>query len=314
MLIASLTTIPERLDAGLAERSIQSLLAQTRRPDLVLVNVPRESLKGVRYDAAKANALESLLPGVVVVNWVSRDWGPITKLLGALEYMEARPHLRSASATNMWLLLADDDCSYMPWVADHLLHEAQRQNKRAVGFAGRSPRFGMWGNVASAEWLSGQHVENVAFLETYAGVLYDVGLFAPLAAMWAWIEKLPPNCLQADDILIGAWINRLPLVPVQSILAAVGDRGSNVHDAGDTPELRNQNVVGDNNVRVLQHLMDHLEFRRWHTTMSRFRADLLRSRWLVLQMMLCMVFAIVFFGCVQLKRKHKKNQEMIKLH
>jgi len=307
MFIASMTTIPERLHAGLAERCIQSLLAQSRRPDLVLVNVPRESLKGMRYDDAKANELESLLPGVVVVNWVSRDWGPITKLLGALEYMEARPHLRSASATNIWLMLADDDCSYRPWVAGHLLDEARRQNKRAVGFAGRSPRFGIWGNVASAEWLSGHYVENVAFLETYAGVLYDVGLFAPLATMWAWIGKLPPNCLQADDILIGAWINRMPVVPVQSILSAEGKTDSYIHDAGDTPELRNQNVVGDNNVQVLQHLMDHLEFRRWHTPMSKFRADLLRPRWIALQM-LCVVFAIVFFGCVLLNRKNKKSK------
>jgi hypothetical protein len=97
------------------------------------------------------------------------------------------------------------------------------------------------------------------------------------------------------------------VVPVRSVLPTEGGTDSVVHDAGDTPELRNQNVHGDNNVRVLQHLMDHLEFRRWHTPMTTFRAGLLRSQWTVLQMF-CVVFAVVFFGCVFLERINKKKQ------
>lgn len=269
MIIASFTTIPERLDKGLPERCIQTLLRQTRKADLILINIPRVSRKGVAYDVEKATGLEEQ---GVVVNWLDEDYGPVTKLFGTLDYIERK------GLTGVQIILVDDDVKYDPRCFELLLAAGQK----AAGFVSRDPVL-EWGFVSGTEWHDKGQGET-AFLETYAGAVYDADLFLPFAGIRDWIHGLPPFCQRADDILIGAWMARKGVVPQRL------DGMASAHDAEGTAELRHDNVGGDNNnVAVLQHLFNDFEFMRLQTALSLMHAVLAQIWWILLIMGIALI-------------------------
>jgi hypothetical protein len=262
MLIVSFTTIPDRLEKGLPERCIQTLLRQETKVDLILVNIPRVSRKGVTYNAEKANALEET---GVIVNWVETDAGPITKLFGTLDYIE-KHNIHDAR-----IVLVDDDVEYEPWMIQHLL----AANQAAAGFVSRDPILS-WGRISGTTWLNKEQAPT-AFLETYAGVMYDASLFLPYANIRDWVASLPSNCHNADDILIGAWVQRKGVISMR----LASEKDPYKHDAAGTTELRSINL-GDNNDIVVQYLFDNFEFPHWQTPLSYAFALFFHFWWILL--------------------------------
>ena len=106
MIIVSLTTIPSRLEKGLTTKSIQSILEQTSKPDLIILNIPEVSRKGDPYNKRMAEYVASLDESIKL-HWVPEDYGPITKLMGTLEYIEENTIDRNSK-----IILIDDDCIY----------------------------------------------------------------------------------------------------------------------------------------------------------------------------------------------------------
>lgn len=262
MIIASFTTIPDRLEAGLPERCIKSLLAQTRAADLILLNIPYVSSKGTPYDK---QAADSLVGPSVVVNWMMTDYGPITKLFGTLEYIE-RKGIKGAR-----ILLVDDDVTYAPWTFERLLDA----NLPAAGFISRDPVIA-WGSVQDTVWKNrGSSAAPAALLETYAGVVYNADLFLPFAPFKKWFLGLPAFCRKADDIVIAAWVQQkgVPLIRLPS-----GEDSAN-HDAKGTTELFRENLVGNNNT-VLQYFFDRFYFMMWQTILSILRAVIVSYGWI----------------------------------
>ncbi len=269
MIIASFTTIPERLDKGLPERCIQTLLRQTRKADLILINIPRISRKGVVYDVEKAKGLEEQ---GVVVNWLDEDYGPVTKLFGTLDYIERK------GLKGVQIVLVDDDVKYDPRCIELLIASGQK----AAGFVSRDPVL-EWGFVSGTKWHDKGQAPT-AFLETYAGAVYEADLFLPFVEMRDWINGLPPFCQRADDILIGAWMARKGVVPMRL------DGMASAHDAEGTTELRHDNVVdGDNNVAVLQYLFNDFEFMHLQTALSLMHAVLAQIWWILLIMGIALI-------------------------
>lgn len=112
-LSVSLTTLPSRI--ALLEPTLDSLLAQSRRPDHFYVCVPHHSLR---------ERAPYVLPGFLTANprievIRCRDYGPATKLLGCLDRI---PHPSC-------LVVVDDDLVYEPFVLERL-YDAQRANPR----------------------------------------------------------------------------------------------------------------------------------------------------------------------------------------
>jgi hypothetical protein len=270
MIIASFTTIPSRLDKGLPERCIRSLLAQKTPADLILVNIPQVSRKGISYNQARAAALER--PGVVI-NWISQDYGPITKLMGTLEYIE-RQGIKGAR-----IILVDDDVEYDPMTFGRLITEGGC----AAGFVSRDPVV-ILGHVTSTLWLDSAKVRTkTAFLETYAGVIYNADLFAPLSEFRNWVLSLPSMCQNADDIVIGAWISRRGCQPIRLPSRGVAAQ----HDAEGTEQLNEINLNG-NNTAVLRYFYDYFYFSEWQSTLTMLVALMRRSLmcWWVMALLL----------------------------
>jgi hypothetical protein len=100
-LAVALTTLPSRLE--LMRPAIESLLAQTRRPDHILLSLPRWSRREA-CSYPRPTWLLDCAPTLEVLT-CEEDYGPGTKLLGCLCRLE-RPTC---------LVLADDDLYYRPF-------------------------------------------------------------------------------------------------------------------------------------------------------------------------------------------------------
>lgn len=118
-LIVSISSLPSRI--GLIRPCLESLLAGSLVPDKILLTLPlfsiREQSAYVLPDFLEDPGFRS---GIIEVVRTDRDWGPGTKLLGALSVLQD-PCL---------LVIADDDVRYKPaFLAE--LYAAQTQERRA---------------------------------------------------------------------------------------------------------------------------------------------------------------------------------------
>jgi hypothetical protein len=107
-IVVGMTSIPSRV--ALCRPALESLAEQERRPDLIVLSLPMRSARDDQPfdipdwfdDAASPVPLRVTRPPV--------DWGPGTKLLGALPEIE----------DDDTLIVLDDDSAYLPRVIGHL--------------------------------------------------------------------------------------------------------------------------------------------------------------------------------------------------
>jgi hypothetical protein len=92
------------------------------------------------------------------------------------------------------------------------------------------------------------------FLETFSSVLYDVAVFQPYAEFFAWLYSLPEHTTDADDIVIGKWLQLNGVRPYRYAI----QRSMLTHDAQNTQELSTLNLQG-NNMAVFE----SMRFARW---------------------------------------------------
>jgi hypothetical protein len=243
-------------------------LSQNKKADLILVNIPRISQRGVVYNKALASQLEQ--PGVII-NWLDTDYGPITKLYGTLDYIEQH------QLTGVRIILVDDDVQYESWQFQRLMDETHP----AVGYVSRNPILS-WGRVTDTEWIYGSS-GRTAILETYAGVIYDASIFLPFDEFREWERSLPMNCRKADDMTIAAWVHRRGHIPYR-LEATI----NLIHDSAGTEELNKLNIVG-NNTAVLQILFDRFEFAPWQSILSYLISALVYT-WPILIVLIVMVW------------------------
>ena len=97
MIYVSLTTIPQRVKN--LNKSIESLLKQTQKPDKIFINVP---LKYQRFSETIKNDQIPKFDSNIIEITRCDDCGPGTKLLGSLNKLKK----------NSLIILADDDNSY----------------------------------------------------------------------------------------------------------------------------------------------------------------------------------------------------------
>lgn len=102
-LIVSITTLPSRIAE--MRPSLESLLANRQRPDKIFVPLPAISLREkCGYTLPDFLRSSDFCGDIIDVVPVERDWGPGTKLLGALNRLLA----------DTCLVVADDDVRYRP--------------------------------------------------------------------------------------------------------------------------------------------------------------------------------------------------------
>ena len=245
MIIVGLTTIPERLEKGIIKKCIKSMLKQTIQADYIVVNIPKISFKGVKYNYHAARELLKL-DKKIIIRWGINDEGPITKLFGTLDF------IKSKGIINGKIILVDDDVEYNKLVIEYLISK----NYPAVGFVGVKPSIDIVNNKVNDIIYYDEHhnlleTEHIDFLETFASVCYDIKLFN-INNMRLWAKQLPPDTFYVDDIVIGAWLWKNNVIPCIISIPNYNLKLYN-HDAENTPELSSNNM-NYRNIKVLSEL------------------------------------------------------------
>jgi hypothetical protein len=122
-IAVSITTLPSRLD-GL-KKVLTSLLKQSRIPDAIYLNIPYETMKGLKYNDEKIHSIEEM-SSLIKINRCD-DMGPITKLLPVL-YLE--------TAANTIIITFDDDNYVGPDVIKLFLRKSRQYPDSCLSFSG----------------------------------------------------------------------------------------------------------------------------------------------------------------------------------
>lgn len=168
-------------------KTLESLLKSTLAPDVVYLHVPRYSIRtGCAYPRSLSPELEALKSQYgdrLVINRVSEDYGPFTKLWPTLA-IERDPTTR--------IITADDDELYPAQYHEQLLRHSIERPDVVVAYRGLHVK-----EDGRYEFVSGvTQTTDVDVIEGYTGVVYRRGHFSD--------SLRPPDpknsCLTCDDI------------------------------------------------------------------------------------------------------------------
>ena len=119
MIYISISTIPQRLKH--LNKSVNSLLKQTRKPDKIFVNIP---YKYKRFnETVEDNQIPKFDSSIVEVTRCE-DYGPGTKLLGSLNKFKK----------NSLVILADDDHIYKDYMIEKFFYFYSKSPNNAYSF------------------------------------------------------------------------------------------------------------------------------------------------------------------------------------
>ncbi|MFH1983264.1 MAG: hypothetical protein ABIL58_15580 [Pseudomonadota bacterium] len=189
-VVVSLSAIPSRLPGIRA--TLNSLLAQSRAPDCIYLNIPHRSRREQRGYRLPPDIVND--PRIVVQRWPV-DLGPILKLLPTLD--------RETDPATL-IVTVDDDAVYPRHLLRTLLDHHARLPAAALGFRGwRVPRCGRflarrvrYANQVDRPW-------RVHVLSGVCGVLYRRDLFGP-----DFMDRrgMPAEAFFVDDICISGYL------------------------------------------------------------------------------------------------------------
>jgi hypothetical protein len=119
-LVVSITSLPSRI--SFIGPCLESLVAGTVRPDRIMLVLPEFALREQSaYEVPDFLNDPDFRRGIIEIVRADRDWGPGTKLLGALDVL-SEPCV---------LVIADDDVAYKPvFLAE--LYSAQTEDRGAA--------------------------------------------------------------------------------------------------------------------------------------------------------------------------------------
>ena len=129
-LVVGMTSLPTRV--AQIRPAVESLLEGDRPPDAIILSLPRVALRGQGpWDVPGFLSDRDWHGGRVRLNWTSIDFGPGTKLLGALPLLDPEDVI----------VLADDDVRYHPaFLAG--FEAATRRSGRPAAFSYYTYRLG----------------------------------------------------------------------------------------------------------------------------------------------------------------------------
>ena len=188
-IIVSLTTLPSREET--LRRAMESLAAQRFQPDEILLCLPEISRReGVPYVPP---SWIGEFPRVRIVR-TAEDWGPGTKLLGAL---------RTVEDPDTIIITVDDDVRYNSHLIEKLVRHSLDTPAAAVGFRGwnaeqliREHNF----EFVYEEWEKRRgYPIRVNILEGYGGVAYRRRFFDD--AIFDYSDA-PKEAFYVDDVWI----------------------------------------------------------------------------------------------------------------
>jgi len=148
MIYVSLSTIPQRIKN--IDRSVDSLLKQTKKPDKIFINIP---YKYNRFEEVIDDKQIPKFSNDIVEITRCEDCGPGTKLLGSLKKLKK----------NSLLILADDDHIYEDYMIEKFYYFYSKAPNNAYSFYVHPlGNFGV-GQGADGFAINTNHLEGIKF-------------------------------------------------------------------------------------------------------------------------------------------------------
>ena len=165
----SMTTIPDRMSVKWWEDNLRRNISNLSSNQVIVLNIPSVSLKGVRY--VVPDSVKKLQGQNFVINYCGKDEGPITKLLPSLR--------NNMIANDSIIIVCDDDIVYKPKTFK-FLEKSALENKDKVS-------------------LMGEH----GGVRGFAGFSFVKNVLKPLASF-----KIPDGCVRIDDQMIQWYMDK----------------------------------------------------------------------------------------------------------
>jgi len=218
--VISLTTIPRRLE----HCTIQTILAikkQTTRK--IILNIPYEYLKWGKYEIDE-NLFKN--DDQIIIYRPTKDYGPATKLLGAIEYIQNK-----SNCEYEYVITIDDDILFKnDNVIDTLINKSNEIQDKAITFSGiKLLHF----PYCSGNGLSYKNVGQVDIPAGYRGVLYPIkNMINNNNIPFNFMKTLPKSIFNNDDAYFGILLSvlNIELIAIKRICdvkltSGAGDSG-----------------------------------------------------------------------------------------
>ncbi len=204
-VVFSLTTLPSRINN--LRPTLQSLNNQTISPDNIYLTIPRKCKRlGKKYPLIPAEITD-----ICDIVYIEKDYGPITKILGAL-IKEKDP--------DTLIITVDDDITYPPNMIETFLKYHKRYPDSALGSSGLS--LGGWFFQYSIKYNQKKNDywftmtvpskgRPVDILYGYAGVLYNRSFFPSYHSFKNELLEIingDKDLFRNDDVTLSFYLNR----------------------------------------------------------------------------------------------------------
>ena len=214
-VVVSMASFGERIEN--LPRVLSSLRNQTWVPNRILINVPLSTRFGAMSSSDVQDMVERLSSflgpfvsesnitftnGIFMLRFVERDYGPATKLLGALQ-VEKDP--------DTIIVTVDDDCEYHPQTVEALVLHAPQHGALGAQCEELPPALNVramffFGGAGQASLYGGGSVECFGWLMGYAGVAFRSGHFGP--DVFQFLDTAPAGCFLHDDVWLSGYLHR----------------------------------------------------------------------------------------------------------
>ena len=184
-VVISLTTIPSRIHQ--IAPTLCSMLSQTRRVDMIRLNIPYKSLKGEKYNIPK---ILKVLKHIKIFR-VEKDLGPSTKLLPTA--LDEHPNTK--------IIVIDDDMIYGSKLVETLVKAFKRKGgKYAITNYGSDSKIGRLYRLYS-------YIKGDRFVKKVFGCGGYIVTPSMLPDEIYDYSNAPEGAKYVDDDWIGGWLN-----------------------------------------------------------------------------------------------------------
>ncbi len=222
-VVFSLTTIPSRLDT--IYPTLKSLNNQTIKPDAIYLTIPK---KCKRLNTSYPNISKKIQKLCKVV-YIERDYGPVTKIIGAL-IKEKDPETL--------IITVDDDVIYPSTIISEMLEWNRLFPDSALSSSGLSIgnypfKYSISFNQKQNDWwftMGKNEGRNIDILYGYAGALYSRKFFPTKQNLYKdffkYIES-DKDLFKNDDVFLSFFLNK------QNIKRRLVDIGEVINNSGN---------------------------------------------------------------------------------
>lgn len=192
-VVVSFSTTPHRIKD--IRPTIQSIFDQNYKPSKIYISIPyvfkRDNISYVIPEWIENDKRLTILR--------SEDYGPATKLLGALKNVNL--------PENAIIITFDDDIPYPKNTILQLAYKAFQNPDSAIGLSGANPIYDKQGKLSNEkpDGIDGVHIPDakVSILQGFAGIAYRRSFFDDTIYN---ITQAPRECINSDDLYLSFYL------------------------------------------------------------------------------------------------------------